>query len=136
MCDEKRSARPAVPSAGQAKWESHLACGNPYADDITVQARTQLKIADLLNCGQENAVLLRQLTNLTGLDGRTVRQMIQAERLAGTQIISDNTSGYYMPANDEERLRFVRSMRHRAAEIERTAAALEKLGGCSGRTKD
>ncbi|WP_298023519.1 hypothetical protein [uncultured Dysosmobacter sp.] len=136
MRDGKRNARPAVPPAERAKQESHWVGGNPYENDSTVQARTQLKIADLLSHGQDNAVPLRQLVSMTGLDGRSVRQMIQAERLAGVPILSDNANGYFLPANDGERLRFIHSMRHRAAEITRTAEALEKLGGHSVRAKD
>lgn len=126
---KNESARPAGGTAGQAKRESHLVGGNPHENDSTIQARTQLKIADFLSNGQENAVPLRQLVSITGLDGRAVRQMIQAERLAGVPILSDNTTGYYLPANDSERLRFVRSMKHRAAEITRTAEAIEQAKG-------
>ena len=63
---------------------------------------------------------------MTKLDGRTVRAMIAAERLAGVPILSDNSTGYFLPGNKGERERFVRSMRHRAREIERAADAIEK----------
>jgi hypothetical protein len=55
-----------------------------------------------------------------------VRTLIQAERLSGTPILSDNRVGYFLPANDEERRRFIRSMKHRAREIERVADAIEQ----------
>lgn len=35
-------------------------------------------------------------------------------------------NGYYLPANEEEKARFVRSMRHRAQEILSAADAVEK----------
>lgn len=76
-----------------------------------------MEITDLLSHGQANAVPLRDLEGITGLDGRTVRAMISAERRAGAAILSDNVTGYYLPANEEEKARFVRSMRHRAKEI-------------------
>lgn len=85
-----------------------------------------MKIADLLRYGQANAVPLRDLAGITGLDGRTVRAMISAERRAGAAILSDNATGYYLPANEEEKARFVRSMRHRAQEILSAADAVEK----------
>lgn len=85
-----------------------------------------MKIADLLRYGQANAVPLRDLAGITGLDGRTVRAMISAERRAGTAILSDNQTGYYLPANEEEKARFVRSMRHRAKEILCAADAVER----------
>lgn len=85
-----------------------------------------MKIADLLRYGQANAVPLRDLAGITGLDGRTVRAMISAERRAGAAILSNNQTGYYLPANVEEKARFVRSMRHRAKEILCAADAVER----------
>mgnify|MGYP004461037455 FL=1 len=85
-----------------------------------------MKIADLLRYGQANAVPLRDLAGITGLDGRVVRAMISAERRAGAAILSDNQTGYYLPANEEEKARFVRSMRHRAKEILCAADAVER----------
>ena len=85
-----------------------------------------MRIADLLSHGQENAVPLRQLIAITGEDGRTIRGKIAAERLAGVPILSDNSTWYYLPGNEWERKRFVRSMLHRAREIERAAEAIER----------
>lgn len=85
-----------------------------------------MKIADLLCYGQANAVPLRDLAGITGLDGRVVRAMIAAERRAGAAILSDNRTGYYLPANEEEKARFIRSMRHRAQEILSAADAVER----------
>lgn len=85
-----------------------------------------MRIVDLLSQGQENAVPLRQLMVLTGADGRTIREKIAAERLGGVPILSNNSTGYFLPGNKGERDRFVRSMRHRAKEIERVAEAIEK----------
>lgn len=85
-----------------------------------------MKIADLLRYGQANAVPLRDLAGITGLDSRVVRAMIAAERRAGAAILSDNMTGYYLPANEEEKARFVRSMRHRAKEILCAADAVER----------
>ena len=85
-----------------------------------------MRIADLLSHGQENAVPLRQLVAMTNTDGRTIREKIAAERFAGVPILSDNSTGYFLPGNKGERERFVRSMRHRAQEIERAAEAIEQ----------
>jgi len=84
-----------------------------------------MRVADLLSYGQENAVPLRQLVALTNTDGRTIREKIAAERLTGVPILSDNSTGYFLPGNKGERERFVRSMRNRAREIERAADAVE-----------
>lgn len=84
-----------------------------------------MRVADLLSHGKENAVPLRQLMATTGIDGRTIREKIAAERLAGVPILSDNSTGDFLPGNKGERDRFVRSMRNRAQEIERAAEAVE-----------
>lgn len=89
-----------------------------------------MKISDLLRYGQANAVPLRDLAGITGLDGRVVRAMIAAERRAGAAILSANMTGYYLPANEEEKARFVRSMRHRAKEILCAADAVERSQRC------
>ena len=65
---------------------------------------------------------------LTGLDGRTVRLMIERERREGRPILADNATGYYLPATEHERAACVRSMRHRAAEILAAARAIERGG--------
>lgn len=69
----------------------------------------QRKVADLLSHGRENAIPRRELEKLTGLDGRTVRLMIERERREGRPILADNA----IPATEHERAACVR---HRAAE--------------------
>ena len=86
-------------------------------------------IARLLSHGRENAVPLRHLTAMTKLDGRTVRAMIAEERLAGMPILSDNSTGYFLPASEDEKARFIRSMKHRAGEIMRVAKSIERAKG-------
>ncbi len=83
-------------------------------------------IASLLQQGRKNAVNVRYLEAMTGMKNRDVRLLIEKERRGGTPILSDNASGYYLPATPEEIARCVRSMRHRAKEIERTADAIER----------
>ena len=95
----------------------------------TAAAGRQRKVSDLLNRGRENAVPLRHLKKLLEVDGRTARLMIERERLTGTPICADNLTGYYLPASEEEKSACVRSMRHRAAEIIKTALAIERGAG-------
>lgn len=85
-------------------------------------------VSELLLHGQENAIPRRELESLTGWSGRMVRLMIEKERRAGIPILSDSANGYYLPGNSAERAQFVRSMRNRAAEILRTAQAVEDSG--------
>ncbi len=83
-------------------------------------------ISRFLHAGQHNAVNISYLQVMTGMKNRDVRLLIEKERRGGTPILSDNASGYYLPATLEEIARCVRSMRHRAKEIERTADAIER----------
>ena len=85
-----------------------------------------VRIADLLSTGRENGRKLRELARLQGIDERTVRLVIQQERLAGAPIISDNANGYFLAGNPTEAQQFARSMRHRSREILRVAEAVEK----------
>ena len=119
----KENARPAGGTAGQAA-ENNAGCKIPQ-DDYTTDAGP---ISRLLSHGRENAVPLRHLTSMTKLDGRTVRAMIAEERLAGAPILADNSTGYFLPASEDEKAQFIRSMKHRAKEIERAAEAIEKSG--------
>jgi biotin operon repressor len=126
MAGMKKNARPGAATPGRADGKENAceAVCNPYEDGNTKGHSGQ--ISNFLSTGQEHAIPLRDLVTLIGLDARTVRVMIQAERLAGMPILSDNQHGYYLPADDTERNRFVRSMQHRAREILRVARAVER----------
>ena len=92
----------------------------------TAAAGRQIKVADMLSRGRENAVPLRHLQNILESDGRTIRLMIEKERRSGIPICADNTTGYYLPSTADEKAACVRSMRHRAGEILKTARAIER----------
>lgn len=85
-------------------------------------------VVELLSSGQQNATPRRELEKMTGWSGRMVRLMIEKARRSGVPILSDNASGYFLPGNSTERAQFVRSMRNRAAEILKTAQAVEDSG--------
>ena len=87
--------------------------------------KTQI-ISDLLMRGEENAIPLHDLKRITGFDGRTIRRMIQDERQNGACICVNNKDGYFLAETEAERARCVASMRHRAAEVNRTANAIER----------
>lgn len=89
-----------------------------------------MRISDYLNAGRENAIPIRQLIAMLRIPSRSIRRMIQRERLNGVPILSDTHEGYYLPGNDSERERFCRSMRHRADEITRAADAVERATIC------
>ena len=127
---DKKKTRPAGDTAGRA-----VETGSASRADTTSKPQFtpngpggQRKVADLLSDGRENAIPRRELERLTGLDGRTVRLMIERERREGSPILADNATGYYLPATEHERAACVRSMRHRADEIRKTAEAIDRAG--------
>lgn len=121
------------PGAGTPERAAETAaCGRAaisYGYLTTTATGRQRKVSDFLSHGRENAVPLRHLKKVMEADGRTVRLMIQQERLSGMPICADNLTGYYLPATQEERTACVCSMRHRAGEIMRTARAIERAKG-------
>lgn len=123
---EKTSPGIAVPGLAV---ENGTASQTPHssAKDSTTPAveRQPSRISDLLHPGAENAIPRRELMALTGFTDRELRRMIEAERRRGVPILSNCVGGYYLPADDTERKRFVNSMLHRAMEIAAVAAAVE-----------
>ena len=126
---KKKRTRPSVGAPGRAEAGVNHAEGYSHRQHTTQGPGGQRKIADLLSYGQENAIPRRHLEKLTGLDGRTVRLMIERERHEGVPILADNVTGYYLPATEHERAACVRSMRHRAGEIMKSARAIERAEG-------
>lgn len=122
---EKEKARPAGSAAEQAGQGNHWASGIPWNQYNVRGACRQFEIAELLGHGPENGLRLSELVSLTGWTGRVVRRMIQAERLGGAPILSDNEHGYFLPSSGEDRAACVRSLRGRAKEILDVAAAIE-----------
>lgn len=126
------SAKKNVPAGAATSAGTKMEAGTGQAttsnnhDTTTIPQGQGFRVADFLLPGQQNAVPLKRLKELLDLDGRTIRLMIRSERLQGTPILADNQTGYYLPGNDRERVRCVRSMRRRAAEIVKAADAIEK----------
>lgn len=126
MIDKKEAAPGAgTPKSGREK-RLLEAPQNPHGHCITQLEREQGFVEGFLSRGAENAVPLRQLVEWTGLDGRTLRKMIESERRAGCPVLSDSRSGYYLASGPDEVRAFVRSMLHRSGEIAKTAKAIER----------
>ena len=123
MLDNK-SARPGVAAPERANAGNVLTDGDSHQNFTPKPTAGQPKISDFMGCGQENAVSLKRLMAITGWDGRTIRLMIQRERLAGVPILADCKNGYFLAKNEREKQSFVAQMFHRAAEIEKAATAV------------
>lgn len=127
----EQEARPgiAVPGRADAGAETGQATTSISHDTTATDCR-QMRIADLLPTGGENAVPLRHIKKMVDLPGREIRKMIQTEREQHIPIVSDG-NGYYLAKTDQEKNRFVRGMKRRAAEIVKVAEAVEEadVGG-------
>lgn len=86
---------------------------------------------------RDNPIPARQLSQLTGLNERALRDEIKALRLQGYPIISNNYGYYYPTAEsyDDDKLAIARIKSHAHAEFE-TARAIEKgLIGMANQSK-
>ena len=128
MINTRKNARPEAATSGRAKGESTRQSGNSHNQFTTAADGGQGAVSSLLMEGRSNALHLADLVRLTGWPERDVRKSIQRERQRGCPILSDNKSGYFLPGNEQERALCVRSLRHRAHEILRAAACIERGG--------
>lgn len=131
MTEVKKKARPAGEAAEQAKVGTDF-WGLDSHDNCTLEASEKQalfaggNILDLIPVGAENAVSRRDLCAITGLEDRALRQLVHRERKAGHQILTNMESGgYYRPEHSLDTVRFIKSMRRRAAETLAVADAVE-----------
>lgn len=69
-------------------------------------------ISDLLYVGENNAVKMQTLMDLTGLSRRELYKHFEQERKNGTVICATN-SGYFLPANTDELQVYIRRVQAR-----------------------
>lgn len=130
MTDNKKTAADGFSIDGGGEKGCWQAPDNPHIDFTTGPKVGQAGIiAGLLLHGSENGLTLQDLRRITGWPERTIRKAIETERRAGTLIINDNRNGYFLTDDPGEAARFARSMKHRAAQIRKTTAAIEKAAG-------
>jgi len=85
-----------------------------------------MKLFDMIPEGEAHAIPKTELAQALGLPERTLRQLVHKERRMGRQILTNcQTGGYYRPVDPSDSMRFVNSMRHRAAETVAVADAIE-----------
>jgi|GEM_PF-1446748 len=88
------------------------------------------QIIKALGYGRENSISAERLQEITGLDPRSLRFVIQALRKIGFMILS-GIGGYYLPSTDTDKAfrectRFSHTMRTRAVTSLQTARLTEK----------
>lgn len=124
-----KKSRPGVSSTRTAAETVAIGVATvPKTDSTTAATDRQIHISEFLQIGQQNAIPLRHLVQLTGMKSRALRRRIEAERRSGIPILSNCENGYFLPDSQVEVEQFVHSMRSRAREIEAVAAAVEKAG--------
>lgn len=135
MISNEKGNAPAGAGTPTRAMGNGLATTFPYPDHNTATQK-KLLISDLLHEGAENGTTLTELVQLTGEDERSIRRRIQMERKSGKLILSDNQSGYFLPASEYEVRRFIRSMSSRAHEIMTvTCVAEDVLARMSGQER-
>ena len=125
---KRKETRPGADTPRRATTEAETGKATASMSDCTTPASAGqgVHIADFLSHGSVNGVTTRELMGLLGIPERTVRKMIQMERLSGIPILSNTLDGYYLPTNTEELVSCVRSLRHRGQEILRAANAISE----------
>lgn len=124
--DKKTHPDTAIPGWAKMGAETGQDATSTANNTTPIPSGQAVRVADLLSHGQDTTITRHDLENMTGLDGRTLRGVIQQARLNGTPILSDCRHGYYLPDDEVEAERFVKSMRRRASEILKVARAVEK----------
>lgn len=94
-------------------------------DSTTSGAVRQPLVSDFLCRGRENGRTMRELRQILNGDSRSIRLQIEHERRQGVPIVSDCQRGYWLAETRAEIEGFVRSMRARAREIQKTAALVQ-----------
>lgn len=87
-----------------------------------------MKISDYIPYGKVNAVSTDYLKSATGLDTRTIRQMIANERMQGAVICSSLLSeggGYFLPECPAEAVHYVRTEQCRIESARKALAAAQ-----------
>lgn len=83
-------------------------------------------IAELLSRNPAQPITAAELAELLGTSRRHITKQIQIERLHGEPIvaISGNPGGYYYAENPEEIKKYIKALRRRCKELDKTQFAL------------
>lgn len=126
--NEKKRAAPTVGAVNDGNGQILLRGFKPKKDFITEFEPAQGTIASILRRGRENALTCRQLSKIAGLSKRKITMKICKERREGAPIMSSG-SGFWLAEDSGEVLRCVKALHARAAQIHKTANAMEKRYG-------
>ena len=96
------------------------------AKEISQMEKNEFDVTAYLHRDAKLPVTTGEISAQSGLPGRTVREAIRRAIIDdGVPIVHDNASGSWIAENDDQKMRCVKNLRHRAKEISRRADALE-----------
>ena len=119
-----RKARPGAPTPERVNGHRDDHLGMSVKQSITAAPSGQRAIADLLGVGKENGLTGAQLARLTGVDRRTVQDMVSRERIAGAPICADAVNGYFLGDSADEVRRCAKGLFRRAHAVRMAAAGM------------
>ena len=124
---EKEKATPGVGSTGSSSGQIAFDGFSLDSDSIIQPGTDQAGIERYLLHGHDNALSVEALRIVTGLHPRKITQAVQDARRRGVAVLSSShPGGYYLAETEDEKQRFVFSLRHRAKETAFTLQCLEQ----------
>ena len=122
LSNEKTRPGGGAPERANGHRDSQLAMS--VNQSTTTAPGGQRRIADHLSHGAANGLTGAQLEQLTGIDKRTIRDMVSRERIAGAPICADTVNGYYLGESAAEVKASAKSLFRRAHAVQMAAAGM------------
>lgn len=119
-----KKTRPSVAALERANGHRDDHLGMSVKQSTTAAPSGQQSIAGMLGVGKENGLTGAQLARLTGVDRRTVQDMVARERIAGAPICSDGVNGYFLGESADEVRRCAKGLFRRAHAVQLAAAGM------------
>ena len=98
----------------------------PTIDFTTMFSPAQGSIAALLPRSRKDALTTGELARITGQPSRQITKRICFERRHGAPIVSDPGAGFWLAGDAKEARACAAALHRRAAQIHKTARALER----------
>lgn len=119
-----RKARPGAPTPERVNGHRDDRLGMSVKQSVTAAPSGQQSIAALLGVGKDNGLTGAQLARLTGVDRRTVQDMVSRERIAGAPICADGVNGYFLGESADEVRKCAKGLFRRAHAVQMAAAGM------------
>ena len=122
---DNEKTRPSAATLRRAEDKLALCETMPSTAHCNIPAPSgQQSIAALLGVGKDNGLTGAQLARLTGVDRRTVQDMVSRERVAGAPICADGVNGYFLGESADEVRKCAKGLFRRAHAVQMAAAGM------------